>query len=143
MKIEIFDVEHGQCAMIHCPNGKKLMIDAGHNGSRPWFPSLHFFGQEIEKLVITNYDQDHTSDLVDLRARCGVKAITANRSISSQNLAAMKAEFGMSAGIRNVYEWLQWLERQPGGSSPASVDLGSVVTTHYWNQHGPCRKHPH
>ena len=43
MKIEIFDVEHGQCAMIHCPNGKKLMIDAGHNGSTPWFPSLHFF----------------------------------------------------------------------------------------------------
>lgn len=136
MKIEIFDVEHGQCAMIHCPNGKKLMIDAGHNGSKPWFPSLHFFGQDIEKLVITNYDQDHTSDLVDLRAQCNVKAITANRSITSQNLASMKAEFGMSNGIKNVHEWLQWLERQPGGNAPVSVDLGGVLTTHYWNQYG-------
>ena len=94
-----------------------------------------FFGQEIEKLIITNYDRDHTSDLVDLRANCSVKAITANRSITSQNLASMKAEFGMSDGIKNVHEWLQWVEQQPGGA-PVNVDLGVVVTRHYWNQYG-------
>ena len=136
MKVEIFDVEHGQCAMIHSPNGKKLMIDAGHNGTKPWWPSIHFIAQNIEQLIITNYDQDHTSDLVDVRRLCNVNAITRNPTISSRNLATMKADFGMSTGIKNVYEYLQWLESMPGGA-PVGIDLGTVTTRSYWNNYGP------
>lgn len=66
MKIEIFDVGHGQCTMITCPpNGKKLMIDAGHNTGK-WWPSRHFSGQAIEGLIISNFDEDHTSDVENI-----------------------------------------------------------------------------
>lgn len=135
MKIEIFDVEHGQCAMIHCPNGKKLMIDAGHNSSRPWYPSIHFFGDDIERLVITNYDHDHTSDLVDVKRCCNVNVITRNPSISSASLSAMKAQTGMGPGIKDIYQWLKDIEANPGGFA-ASANLGLVTTTTYWNTYG-------
>jgi hypothetical protein len=29
MRVEIFDVGHGQCAVIAAPNGRRMMIDCG------------------------------------------------------------------------------------------------------------------
>lgn len=135
MKIEIFDVEHGQCAMIHCPNGKKLMVDAGHNASKPWHPSIHFAGQHIEQLIITNYDHDHTSDLPGVWDGCHINAITRNLTISSASLAAMKADYGMGPGIKRVYQWLRNMEAAPGGFT-ATIDLGQVWTRSYCNNYG-------
>jgi len=136
MKVEIFDVEHGQCAMIHCPpNGKKLMIDAGHNGSTGWRPSQHFRGQAIEDLVHTNYDEDHASDLVAVKQNCSINAITHNPTIGSRHLYVMKAEFGMGVGVRSVYEWLQWLEGQPNARG-IPIDLGHLTKRIYYNTYG-------
>ena len=104
MKVEIFDVEHGQCAMISCPpNGKKLMIDAGH-ASGKWWPSIHFLGQPIEQLIVTNYDEDHTSDVADVLNNCSVKSILRNPSIKAQHLRRMKAAGGMGMGIQRLHD---------------------------------------
>ncbi len=135
MRVEIFDVEHGQCAMIHCPNGKKLMIDAGHNSSTGWRPSNHFRGQTIDALIHTNYDEDHTSDIVRLTQNCNIAARIRNRTISSRQLYAMKAAFGMGPGVQNIYSWLQWVEAQSGGAS-VSLDFGQVTYSSYWNTYG-------
>src|ERR1700755_3373503 len=105
MKVEIFDVEHGQCAMITCPpNGKKLMVDAGHNTGK-WWPSTHFLGQHIEQLIVTNYDEDHTSDIVGLLQYCQVKSILRNPSIKAQHLKEMKAlTGGMGNGVQRLHD---------------------------------------
>lgn len=131
MKIEIFDVEHGQCAMITCPNGKKLMVDAGHATGK-WWPSTHFVGQAIEQLIITNYDEDHTSDVVDLLENCRVNSILRNPSIRAVDLRSMKAATGgMGKGVQRLYDWLVTVESTPGGI-PARVDLGDVWVNPYW-----------
>ena len=136
MNIEIFDVELGQCAMIHCPNGQKIMIDAGHNASRHWHPSSHFYGQSIERLVISNYDEDHVSDIVDLQKHCNVRTIYRNTSISSSHLVSMKSLLGMGAGIRHIYDWLKSIESPNGGTWLNPVDMAGVNITHYQNPYG-------
>ncbi len=132
MKVEIFDVEHGQCAMITCPpNGKKLMIDAGHNTGK-WWPSSHFKGQNIEELVITNFDEDHTSDVENVRKNCNVKAIARNPSINSSILRQMKESTGgMGNGIKHLHDWMIQVENAAGGI-PITVDLGDVLVNQYW-----------
>jgi beta-lactamase superfamily II metal-dependent hydrolase len=131
MKVEIFDVEHGQCAMITCPpNGKKLMIDAGHNSGK-WWPSAHFKGQSIENLVITNFDEDHTSDVSSLTKLCKVNTISRNPSITAAVLRKMKAEGGMGSGVQHLHDWLVKIESRSSGFS-TTIDLGQVRLKHYW-----------
>ena len=38
MLLDIFDVEHGACALITTSNGKRVMIDCGHNAATNWRP---------------------------------------------------------------------------------------------------------
>ena len=35
MRVDIFDVGHGACSVITCPDGKRLMIDCGSKGDPP------------------------------------------------------------------------------------------------------------
>src|SRR5262249_56134545 len=46
MRVEIFDVGHGHCAVITAPNGGRIMLDCGDRWAedRFWTPSLHYFG---------------------------------------------------------------------------------------------------
>lgn len=105
MKIDIFNVEHGQCAMIYCPNGKKVMIDAGHNASKEWYPHIHFFGQEIEHVISTNIDEDHASDLHNVLDYCKVNTILVNPTINSRKLALMKDTNGIgNGGIKRIHD---------------------------------------
>lgn len=136
MRIQIFDVEHGQCAMVHCPNGKKIMIDAGHNKTNPWRPSIHFYGQDIERLIISNYDEDHVSDIRNVFQNCNVESVYWNRSVNSSGLCALKGNFfSMGKGIQEVYTSMTFAEREP---SPlvALPYLDGVEVAHYWNPHG-------
>ena len=133
MKIEIFDVKAGQCAMVHCPNGNKVMIDAGHNADIPWWPSVHFKGVDIEKFIITNYDEDHVSDFVDLRENCDINHVNRNRSVDAAALRSLKGSVGeMGPGIKAIYEWL----RTPPTPSNSASDLGDVTAEHYYNDYG-------
>ena len=106
MYVEIFNVELGQCVMIHCPNGKKIMIDAGHNASRNLRPSNYFRGERIDDLIITNFDEDHVSDLMNVMNLCRVNFIILNPTINSNALASMKVRDGMGPGINHLYNLL-------------------------------------
>lgn len=134
MLIEIFDVELGQCAAIHCPNGQKVLIDAGHNASRPWWPSLHFQGQNIERLIISNFDEDHMSDFVDLKEWASIRTIYWNASINSSALSNMKTPSGMGKGINAIFHWIKGVEAYGTYVQPA--DLGGVIVHHYCNPYG-------
>lgn len=97
MKIEIFNVAHGFCAYLVADNGNVMLFDCGHNNDTGFKPSnyLRSVGcTGIEKLVITNYDQDHISDLPNLRQSLPIQLIYRNKSVSTSVLRTLKLESG-------------------------------------------------
>lgn len=72
MRVVIWNVEHGACAMVQHivgqGGGRLAMIDCGHRET--WRPSTHIkytMGRSrLDYLFITNADQDHLSDLQGL-----------------------------------------------------------------------------
>lgn len=102
MKLEIFDVEHGQCAMLTDDNGQRLMLDCGHNASTGWRPSTHLKSlgvQTLDWLVVTNYDEDHVSDLPNLLSTVNIRLLRRNRTVDGGDLRHLKSEQGCGRGI--------------------------------------------
>jgi hypothetical protein len=72
MRLRIWNVEHGACAMLQACEGhyggRLAMIDSGHStGFRPSTFIKHRLGRsQLDYLFITNGDQDHMSDLQGL-----------------------------------------------------------------------------
>ena len=131
MIVDIHDVGHGACAVIQSPNGKRLMIDCGHSNFPVWRPSIQYASCPIEQLIISNYDEDHVSDLPNLLARVPVRFITRNPSVSSADLMRLKMEYGADAGIRRLQRLMQSMEASSG--TGAGPDLGPLRLSHYWN----------
>ena len=63
MMVQIFDVGHGACSVITCPNGARVMVDCEYSLDPNWFPSVAFMGETIELPVLNNLDEDHVNDL--------------------------------------------------------------------------------
>ena len=136
MRISIFDVQLGQCATIDCPNGQRIMIDTGHNTERQWYPSQTFRGQRIDRLILSNYDEDHLSDLEDVRRDCSIGGIYRNRTVSSEALLTMKTSVeNMGNGTRDLYKWMQWTE-SPSVTYYTEASLGDVSLSHYCLPYG-------
>ena len=134
MRIEIFNVEHGQCAVVYCPDGEKIMMDAGHTNSplHTWKPSAHFYGHDIDLLTISHYDEDHVSDFDNLQKNCNIKFINKNHSIDPAVLLSLKnSTQKMGDGIEAVYNWMQL--PPPYMSFPVFRD---VVIEYYYNYYG-------
>lgn len=132
--IKIFDVGHGACAVIAAPNEKLLMIDCGHSNDRPWRPSEAFTNRTIEELVVSNYDEDHVSDLEALMAKRPPSPlwITRNPSVSASDLANLKMENGMGSGIARLKRWMEVVEGKIFTGGP---DLGTLTKRWYYNDH--------
>ncbi len=102
MKLEIFDVEHGQCALLTSDIGETLLLDCGHNSSTEWRPSTHLRNAGVQTLdwfVVTNYDEDHVSDLPNLMASFPPRMLSRNKSVSADDLYLLKSETGCGNGI--------------------------------------------
>lgn len=109
MMLQIFDVEHGACALLTCDNDTRIMIDCGHNGSSGWFPGSHLkrYGVDhLEMLVVTNYDEDHVSGIENLRSSVSIGFLLRNRSVTADTLKKLKSEDGMGPGIDNLCEMI-------------------------------------
>lgn len=114
MRLRVWDVEHGACAMIQhvTPTlggevgGKLAMIDSGDSGT--WSPSTYIrYGlgrTTLDYLFITNADQDHMSDLRGLE-RVGVTVDTLIRNISytGATMRAIKLGGGPLTGDAEWY----------------------------------------
>lgn len=97
MLLKIFDVSHGFCAYLVGDNGNVMLFDCGHNedtGFRPsvWLPEHGCTG--IERLIIQNFDQDHISDLPNIMEALPIESFRRNRSLSVDQLKAIKLESG-------------------------------------------------
>lgn len=96
--LQIFDVEHGSCALLTCGNGMRMLIDCGHNAKMPWFPGDHLrrIGvRHLEMLVVTNYDQDHISGFPNLLDSVEIGAIARNASVPPEVIRQLKSEDGI------------------------------------------------
>jgi beta-lactamase superfamily II metal-dependent hydrolase len=105
MRLQIFDVEHGACALLTCDDSTRLMIDCGFNASTGWKPGTYLRGQGITKLemfVITNYDEDHADAANDLFDNIDVQWLLRNRSVSAQTIRQLKSEDRMGPGIERL-----------------------------------------
>ncbi len=81
MYVEIFDVEHGACAIITTSNGKRVMIDCGHNATTGWKPGTALLAggvHRLDRLYITNYDEDHVSGYSNLANSVSIGALFRN-----------------------------------------------------------------
>lgn len=80
MEIYIFDVEHGSCNAVIAPSGELILIDCGHNSTKDWRPSNWILsrGGEITNLTITNMDEDHVSDLMNVVRYCTIRSLSKN-----------------------------------------------------------------
>lgn len=97
MRIEILDVGHGQCIFVVADNGNTMLFDCGHDdeaGFRPseYLPSNGY--QNIQLLFVTNYDEDHISDLPALRQNVEIQFLHRNKSINRDQLRAIKEDGG-------------------------------------------------
>lgn len=103
--LEIFDVEHGQCALLTHPNGNRILIDCGHNRSTGFTPGLMLQSRGVttlNKLVITNYDEDHVSGFVDLDGRVYIDWLMRNSSVDGNTMYVLKSETGIGKNMAHL-----------------------------------------
>jgi beta-lactamase superfamily II metal-dependent hydrolase len=135
MYLEIFDVEHGACALLTTSNGKRILIDAGHNGDSGWRPGTFLLWAgipHIDKLIVSNYDEDHVSGYPNLSDNVSIGALVRNPSVPPTALRLLKSKDGMGAGInRLVYE----IEHVFTGGARGFEDLGDASLTYFWNRY--------
>lgn len=96
--LEIFNVEHGQCALLTTANGMRMMIDCGHSNVSRWYPGdyLNYLGVSyLDMLVVTNYDQDHISGFPNLNDQIVIGHLLRNTSVETDEIQMLKSEDGI------------------------------------------------
>lgn len=139
--LQIFNVDHGQCALLTMPGPggfHRVLIDCGHsvdlNGS-PWYPGAHLASMgvpSIDMLICTNYDEDHVSGYPDLMRRgISVGCILGNPTVSAEAIVHLKTEDGMGVGIETVASTLAARRRIGWAQTPPLIP--GVSLTWSWN----------
>jgi beta-lactamase superfamily II metal-dependent hydrolase len=129
MRLQIFDVEHGACAMLTADNNARMMIDCGHNASTGWRPGTYLRREGIttlEMLAITNYDEDHASGAPDLFDNVNVQWLSRNPSVSPDTIRSLKFEDGMGPGIERLFREVATRFHGRGISGPLPAFQGLV-----------------
>jgi beta-lactamase superfamily II metal-dependent hydrolase len=137
MIVEIFDVEHGACALVTTSNNRRVLIDAGHNATTGWRPGTGLRRRGItfiDRLYVTNFDEDHVSGYPNLIDNISVGALFGNPTVRPATIRYLKSEDGMRNGI----ERLIWTMENyfTGGAVPMHQDLSDTIITAYWNNYG-------
>lgn len=138
MQLQIFDVEHGACALLTADNGTRLMIDCGHNASTGWKPGTYLRQRGIthlDMLAVTNYDEDHVSGANNLFDQIDVGWLWRNVSVSAEQIKSLKSEDGMGLGIERLVKEIQSTFSGPPTPimSPRPVFVGLTERSSYYN----------
>lgn len=139
MKLQIFDVEHGACALFTADNNARLMIDCGHNSDSGWRPGTYLKNEgvsSIEMLAVTNYDEDHVSGANNLFDNISVRSLLRNKSVSAATLKQLKSEDGMGNGIaRLAHEIDNTYTGGPITDTPQAPLFGSLQREVFYNSY--------
>lgn len=136
MILNVFNVEHGACALLTTDDGRRMMIDCGHNATTGWMPGsfLKSIGvQELEGLLVTNYDEDHVSGIRNLFANVRVPIIYRNMNVPPATIRHLKTKDGMGPGIEFLVETLERWARTGGSVSSDTHGLPGVQLSTYCN----------
>lgn len=133
MEFRVYDVGHGFCASVVAENKNVLLFDCGHRTDPIARPSAFLRDRgwtAIEYFFITNYDEDHISDLPNLRAALLIDWIYRNPSISPAQLRALKLLSGpISPAMVSLLDMLEGL----GGGDGTPPPIPGVLFQTYWN----------
>lgn len=105
--LQIFNVDHGACALLTMPGRRRILIDCGHsadyNGA-PWYPGKHLADlgvNHVDALICTNYDEDHASGVPSMvRYGIAVHNLLGNPTVPPEAIMQLKTEDGMGNGIQ-------------------------------------------
>ena len=137
MEVTILNVSHGFCAYLIADNKNVMLIDAGHNqetGLRPseWLSRKGCTG--IEYLVITNYDQDHVSDLHNIVAspKLPIDTLIRNKSVTPDWLERRKSSYGViPLGMQALLKLMRnYTDPVTNGAKLQGVDYQTFRTTY-------------
>jgi beta-lactamase superfamily II metal-dependent hydrolase len=127
MYVEIFDVEHGACALITTSDNRRILIDCGTNNSTGWKPATELLVRgisEIERFIVTNYDEDHASGYHNLMQNIVVRGLQRNGNVTASQIAFLKSEDGIGSGIRYLSDSFSYFSGPP---LPPVVDDVSIA----------------
>jgi metallo-beta-lactamase superfamily protein len=134
MYLKFFDVEHGACALITTSGNRHILVDCGTNNSTGWKPATELLWRgisEIERLIVTNYDEDHASGYRDLIQRIDVRGLQRNGNVTASHIAFLKSEDGIGSGIQHLADSFSYFSGPP---LPAVVDDVSIAA--FCNSYG-------
>lgn len=143
--LQIFDVDHGQCALLTIPKfgggNYRVLIDCGHAVNfrgAPWYPGQHLQSMGVtyvDMLVCTNFDEDHMSGFPDLDARgITIGCILGNPSVPGETIVKLKTEGGhnnLGRGIEAIAKILS--ARRHIGWAQITPTIPSVDMVWTWN----------
>ena len=99
MRVEIFDVDHGFCALVTTPEDKTILMDCGSSSGTlltSWYPGQMLSARGIRflgELVVSHADEDHVSGLQSIvDARIGIGWIQTNPTLTPQVIRSLKPE---------------------------------------------------
>lgn len=106
MQLQLFNVGHGSCALLIADNGNVALFDCGHDDEIGFRPSRYLRANNvtgIERLVISHYDEDHVSDLADLRRVLPIETVVRNRSVAPEQIQRLKGG-ALTPGIQALLD---------------------------------------
>jgi len=134
VRLTVFNVEHGACALLVSDDGRTVMIDCGHNSTSGWYPGDHLVSigvHSLDALFNTNYDQDHVSGFPNLIDRVHVRSIFRNTSVQPATIWHLKSEDGIvSAAMTRFVQAISQQFLPPGSAPPLQIPGVSVGLFH-------------
>ena len=137
MRFTIHDVGHGFCAHLKHDNGNVMLWDCGHKADPEYRPSrfLPAAGiSTVHRMFITNYDEDHISDLPNLRQAVHINVLHRNPSITPAQIRRLKEEGGpispaMSSLLSMLNTYNQDVSNPPCDLRYTKCPIGSYIPT--------------
>lgn len=132
MRFEILNVEHGFCAYAVGNDGGVLLFDCGHGtANRPsaYLPARGI--NSIRRFFVTNYDEDHISDLLGVRRRLNIEVLTRNSSMTSSQIRSLKTP-PISAAMN---ELLGMVDSYTEGVAPEQLEPAGLQVWVYHNHY--------
>lgn len=139
MRITIFDVEHGACALIESPDRERIaLIDCGTNTTTGWNPSdyvRYVLKRElIDYLIITNADQDHYTNLATLKTNVRIRTFFKNPHFKSDAFKKVKLQSGSLS--KDAIAYLELLESHTHPvTTPFNEGMGGIRLRTFYNRY--------
>ena len=134
MRLTVHNVGHGSCISLIHEYGNVMLWDCGHidgNRSSDFLPDLGI--HTINRFFVTNFDEDHISDLPALRQKLKIELLHRNKSISKEQLRALKLQSGPISPAMN--SMLDMLDTYTGGAAEIPPSFPGVSFNTYCNKY--------